>query len=455
MTATTTSLFSVQPAVNAAGDLTFTPAPNAFGSTSVSVTAVDEFGAASAAQTFTITITGVNDAPSFTKGANQTVAEDVGARTVASWATSISAGPGEIGSVSFEISTSNDALFSVLPAVSSAGTLTYTPAANANGSATVSVTARDAEGLTSDTETFTITVTAVNDVPSFTKGANVTVLEDAVAQTVAGWATGISSGPSDESAQTVSFTVTATTTSLFSVQPAVNAAGDLTFTPAPNANGSTSVSVTAVDSAGASSAAQTFTLAITAVNDPPSFTGVATVTVTEDSGSYAAAWASSIAPGPADESGTVTFATSGYDATLFSSVPAIATNGRLTFTPAANKFGSTSVTVTASDPGGATAVQTFSITITAVNDLPSFTKGANVTVFEDSATSTVTNWATAISPGPEEGTQTVTFTVTATTTSLFSVQPAVNAAGDLTFTPAPNANGSTSVSVTAVDSAGA
>ena len=33
----------------------------------------------SATQTFTITVTAVNDAPSFTKGADQTVAEDAGA----------------------------------------------------------------------------------------------------------------------------------------------------------------------------------------------------------------------------------------------------------------------------------------------------------------------------------------------------------------------------------------
>ena len=43
----------------------------------------------SAAQTFTITVTAVNDAPSFTKGADQTVLEDAGAQTVAGWATAL------------------------------------------------------------------------------------------------------------------------------------------------------------------------------------------------------------------------------------------------------------------------------------------------------------------------------------------------------------------------------
>ena len=71
------------------------------------------------------------------------------------------------------------------PRFRSTGTLTYTPAANANGSATVSVQIHDNGGTanggvdTSATQTFTITVNAVNDAPSFTKGADQTVNEDA------------------------------------------------------------------------------------------------------------------------------------------------------------------------------------------------------------------------------------------------------------------------------------
>ena len=38
-------------------------------------------------QTFTITINSVNDAPSFVKGADQTVNEDAAAQTVNAWAT--------------------------------------------------------------------------------------------------------------------------------------------------------------------------------------------------------------------------------------------------------------------------------------------------------------------------------------------------------------------------------
>ena len=46
----------------------------------------------------------------------------------------------------------------------------------------------------------------VNAAPSFTKGAEQTVLEDAGSVTVAGWATAISAGPADESGQVLTLT---------------------------------------------------------------------------------------------------------------------------------------------------------------------------------------------------------------------------------------------------------
>src|SRR4029453_13598456 len=94
---------------------------------------------------------------------------------------------------------------------------------------------------TSAAQTFTITINAVNNAPSFAKGANQVVLEDASAQTVAGWATAISAGPVDEEAQTLNFVVSNNNNGLFSVQPAIAANGTLSFTPAANANGTATV----------------------------------------------------------------------------------------------------------------------------------------------------------------------------------------------------------------------
>ena len=95
----------------------------------------------SAAQTFTISVVTVNRAPTFVKGVSHTLLEDAGPRTVAGWATAIDAGsPAESGqALNFIVSNTNTTFFSAQPAIAANGTLTFTTAANANGSATVTV----------------------------------------------------------------------------------------------------------------------------------------------------------------------------------------------------------------------------------------------------------------------------------------------------------------------------
>ena len=152
--------------------------------------------------------------------------------------------------------------------------LAYTPNANFNG--IVSFTYSITDGTDSSRQaTVNITVNAVNDAPSFTKGADQTVNEDSGAQTVAGFTTAISAGPPNESAQTLTFTTTNNNNALFSSQPAISSNGVLTFTPAANASGVAIVSVFLRDNGGTAnggvdtSATQTFTITVNAVNDPP------------------------------------------------------------------------------------------------------------------------------------------------------------------------------------------
>jgi hypothetical protein len=248
-------------------------------------------------QQVTATVTAVNEAPSFTKGAGQTVLEDAGARTVAGWATAISAGPAdEAGqALNFLVSTDNAGLFAAGPAIAADGTLTYTPAANANGSATVTVQLHDDGGTanggvdTSPAQTFTITVTPVNDAPSFTKGANQAVAENAGAQTVVGWATAISAGPADEAGQALNFLVSTNNKALFAAGPVIAADGTLTYTPATNATGSATVTVRLHDDGGTAnggadtSAPQTFTIKVVPV---PTLTSLSQTSALEDSAGF-------------------------------------------------------------------------------------------------------------------------------------------------------------------------
>jgi VCBS repeat-containing protein len=384
------------------GTFTYDPDPDvwsAAGTTTDSFTyrASDGFELSPPA-TVAINVAAVNDDPSFTKGANQTVDEDAGPQTVAGWATSISSGPNESDTLTFEITANNNSgLFQAGPAVSAAGTLTYTPAANANGSASISLRLDDNAGGITATQSFTITVDAVNDAPTFTKGANQSVEEGSGAVSVTGWATNISPGPTDEAGQIVSFSVVGNTNpALFSGGPSVSAStGTLTYTVASGVSGSSTITLRLTDNGGTANGGvnvsqQTFTIAVGLVNDPPSFTKGANQSVLEDAGAISVpSWATSISQGEGDTGQTLSFEVTGDTNTaLFSGQPAVSSSGALTFTPAANKNGSATITLVLTDDGGGTdtsAPASFTITITAVNDAPNAANDVGITINQNAA----------------------------------------------------------------------
>jgi hypothetical protein len=237
--------------------------------------------------TVSLTVTAVNDVPSFTAGPDQTVGEDAGPQTVSPWATAISAGAAnESGQVlDFQVTgNSNPGLFAAGPAVSSSGVLTYTPVAGATGTAAITLVLHDNGGTadggadTSAPQTFNITVLPVNDAPSFVKGPDVSAFDNGGPVTVSPWATAISAGPPDESGQALSFQVTGNSNpGIFAAGPAVSPAGVLTFTPAQVPSGTSTATITIVlhDNGGTAnggvdtSAPQSFVISITHANNPP------------------------------------------------------------------------------------------------------------------------------------------------------------------------------------------
>ena len=90
------------------------------------------------------------------------------------------------------ISNNNNSLFNIQPAVSSSGVLTFTPASNINGSATVTLSISDNGGTTnggdntSDNKTFIITITAVNDTPTDISLSSTSVNENESSGTTVG-----------------------------------------------------------------------------------------------------------------------------------------------------------------------------------------------------------------------------------------------------------------------------
>lgn len=148
---------------------------------------------------------------------------------------------------------------------------TWTPPTNANGRVEAfSVVAHDNDGDSTSTITVFVNLTPVNDPPTFTKGLDISVAEDAGAQTRGSWATVTSKGGPDESAQTVEFIITDNDNpGLFSVLPAVSPNGTLTFTSAPDKNGDATIKLKLKDIDGAESGIQTFNIEVTPVPDPP------------------------------------------------------------------------------------------------------------------------------------------------------------------------------------------
>ena len=77
-------------------------------------------------------------------------------------------------------------------------------------------------------------------------------------------------------------------------------------------------------------------------------------------------------------------------------------DGSFTYVHDGNGFAADSFTYKANDGIVDSNVATVTITVTSVNDAPSFVEGADVTVLEDSGAHTTIGWATAINPGGAE-----------------------------------------------------
>ena len=116
------------------------------------------------AKALTVSITNVNEVPSFTKGANQVHTAASGAQSVPGWATAIDDGDSTVTqAVSFEVTlNSNPGLFTTAPAVAANGTLTYT-LSGTTGAATITLRILDDTSIggqpaqASATQNFTIT----------------------------------------------------------------------------------------------------------------------------------------------------------------------------------------------------------------------------------------------------------------------------------------------------------
>ena len=335
--------------------------------------------------------------------------------------------------------------------------LQYAPSADYNGADSFTYIASDGFDNAADSATVTLDIAPVNDAPSFALGEGIAVDEDAGEQSVANFASDIKAGPANESAQVLNFNVTNDNNALFAVQPAISADGTLSFALAPDANGTATLTVTLQDDGGTDNSgqdtaeSQTRTITINAVNDAPTISALAAQTTGEDAATAPIAFKVN----DVDNSASALKVTATSDNPAL--VPAsgiVVGDGTLTLTPAADAFGTATITVTVSD-GELSNQTSFVLTVNAVNDAPSFELGADQIAAENSGAQSVTGFASAIQAGPaNESAQALKFVVTNDNNALFSVQPSIGAEGTLSYTLAPDVAGKATVQVALQDDGG-
>jgi len=230
--------------------------------------------------------------------------------------------------------------------LSTNGAFTYTPSLNYTGVDTFTYRATDG-ALTSGVATVTITVVPVNDPPTTgVLGDSYSLLEDGALNISV---PGVLANDGDVDGDPLTAVLVATTTH---GTLALNANGSFSYTPAANYFGPDSFTYVASDGL-TSSAPAVVSITVIPVNDVPSFANAGHQRVNMNAPAQSLNWASNISAGPANESSqTLAFLVANDNAALFSAPPVIAPDGTLTYTPAANAYGTANVRVRLQDNGG-------------------------------------------------------------------------------------------------------
>ncbi|SFU17467.1 Ig-like domain-containing protein [Mesorhizobium sp. YR577] len=483
---------------NANGTITFTPALNFNGTTSFTYTVTS--GDVTETATVTATVNPVNDAPVNTVPTAQTTAEDTTIVFTPSAGNPITVNDVDGGTLTVTLSVTNGTFslagtagltfstgdgtsdttmtFSgtaaaINAALAGAG---YIPTADYNGPAQISIQTSD--GTLVDNNTIAITVTPVADISD----DNASTDED-VPVTISVLANDSfeNTGRAITAVNGLAVTPNGAAVAVANGTVQLNTAGQLIFTPTTGFNGGLSFTYT-VTSGGVTETA-TVNVAVASINTPPTNTlpsaystledtglgltglqiadadagsGTVSVTLSVDAGALTAGAAGGVTVSGSG-SGSITLSGTLADINAY-----LAGATRPTYTPAANATASVTLTMTTSDNGntGGPAlvdVDTSTITITPVNDAPAGTN-RTVTIGEDTSfTFTAADFgfsdpndspnntlaAVVITTVPSNG----VLSLGGTPVTAGQVITAANI-GNLTWTPAANANGTALASFT-------
>jgi hypothetical protein len=309
-------------------------------------------------------LTTVNDAPTISDVNSLSTNEDTATGELA-----VTLGDAEtaVADLTLSASSSNTVLVPdaniVLGGSEANRTVTVTPASNQSGSATITLTVSD--GTASSTDTFVLTVNAVNDAPTISDVNSLSTNEDTATSALAVTLEDLETAVAD-------LTLSASSSNTVLVPDAnivlggSGASRTVTVTPASNQNGSTTITLTVSD--GTASSTDTFVLTVNAVNDAPTISDVANQVTNEDTATSALA----VTLEDVDANDLTLSASSSAQGLVPDANIVLGGSGAsrtVTVTPASNQSGSATITLTVSD-GTTSSTDTFVLTVNAVNDAP-------------------------------------------------------------------------------------
>lgn len=332
--------------VLAGGVITFTPSPNFFGTATFDYTVTD--GAASDTATVTVTVVSVDDPPIAVADSAST-AEDT--PIILSTATLL-ANDSDVEGAALIFMGASAAVGGSLSV--SAGDVTFTPSPNFTGTGTFRYTVSD--GALSSTGTVTITITPVND-PPIAVGDTASTGED-TPLTFTSAALLLNDLDVDGNTLSISSVGAATNGTVY-LDPV---SGEITFTPAPNFNGTASFEYTVTD--GSLVATGVVTVSVAPINDPPIATDDFAST---DEDTALVLTRATLTSNDFDADTGTTLTVTGVGSAQNGTASLL--GGNVTFTPAPDFSGTASFEYTVSD-GSATDTALVTINVVALNDPP-------------------------------------------------------------------------------------
>ena len=261
------------------------------------------------------------------------------------------------------------------------------------------------------------TPAVVNNSPVLTSIFNQTTNEDiAKAVTLSG---------SDADGDSLTYSATSDESN---VTPSISGT-TLTLTPTVNWSGSANITAK-VNDGKIDSVTKTFTLTVSAVNDAPVIGDVSNQTTNEDTAKTINLSGSDI------EGSSLTYSASSSTPNITISI----SSSTITLTPAANFNGNSTISIKTNDGAVDSAIKTFILTVSAVNDTPVVGSVSTQTTNEDIA-------KTVTLSGSDADGDSLTYSASS---SSGSVTPSISGA-TLTLTPAANWNGNSTITIKAND----